>query len=136
MVFDPFRKKWVTNTPEEWVRQQLLHYLTNQGGYPFGRIAVEMAINVNQQILRCDAVLFSGQGTPALIIECKAPNIQLNSKVSDQAMVYRSVFGTGALLLSNGLSHLTVVFRNPEIRTYTGLPEYSELLSLIGIEQL
>lgn len=136
VVFDPFRKKWVPNTPEEWVRQQLLNFLTHQAGYPFGRMAVEMAIDVNHQALRCDAVLFSTTGTPALIIECKAPNVPLNSKVADQAMVYNRALDTGALLLSNGLSHLTVVFQGSDIRTFQGLLTYRELSLLLGVEQL
>ncbi|MDE7092090.1 MAG: type I restriction enzyme HsdR N-terminal domain-containing protein, partial [Muribaculaceae bacterium] len=34
VVFDPLRKKNVILTPEEWVRQNFVSYMTNQLGYP------------------------------------------------------------------------------------------------------
>ena len=46
-IFDIARKKFVLITPEEWVRQHILHYLTNEKKYPLSHIAVERGIKLN-----------------------------------------------------------------------------------------
>ena len=33
MIFDIVRKKYVVLTPEEWVRQHVVHYLVEKNGY-------------------------------------------------------------------------------------------------------
>ena len=43
-IFDTFRKRWVVLTPEEWVRQNFLQYLTKIKKYPPSLIAVEKEI--------------------------------------------------------------------------------------------
>ena len=43
-IFCEWRKRWVRLTPEEWVRQQLLHRLVEQLGYPASLIAVEVPL--------------------------------------------------------------------------------------------
>ncbi|MDR0794087.1 MAG: type I restriction enzyme HsdR N-terminal domain-containing protein, partial [Chitinophagaceae bacterium] len=40
-IWDFIRKKWVRLTPEEWVRQNFLQYLTLTKKYPASLIAVE-----------------------------------------------------------------------------------------------
>ena len=47
VVFDPLRRQWVSLTPEEQVRQKMLHYLVETQKFPAGLIAVEYAIKVN-----------------------------------------------------------------------------------------
>lgn len=127
-VYDSFRKRWVRNTPEEWVRQQLLNFLTVRLGYPPGRLAVETAIAIQGKMLRCDAVVYNQGGEPSVIIECKAPDIPLDSKVVNQAMDYRYILKSGGILCSNGISHLTMVFLPDGCRTvFDGLMSYPEL---------
>ena len=36
VIFDTLRKRYVALTPEEWVRQHFVHYLTDYKGYPKG----------------------------------------------------------------------------------------------------
>ena len=40
MIFDIVRKKYVVLTPEEWVRQHVVHYLVEKKGYAISRVAV------------------------------------------------------------------------------------------------
>ncbi len=47
-IFDPFRKKWVTHTPEEWVRQNFLQYLVKVLNYPASLIAIEKEILIGE----------------------------------------------------------------------------------------
>lgn len=105
-IFDEFRKKQLRLTPEEWVRQHLLHYLTNQLAYPKSRLAVEKSITLNGMTRRYDAVIFDQSGQkPLLLIECKSPEIAINQQVFDQAARYNQVLEVDYFLLSNGLSH-------------------------------
>ena len=47
-VFDRFRKKWVTLTPEEWVRQNFVAYLTQVLKYPESLLAIEKEIKLGE----------------------------------------------------------------------------------------
>jgi hypothetical protein len=44
-IFDPLRKKYVTLTPEEWVRQHFVHYLISEKQFPASLIANEPGSN-------------------------------------------------------------------------------------------
>ena len=46
MIFDIVRKKYVVLTPEEWVRQHVVHYLVEKKGYAISRVAVEREIEL------------------------------------------------------------------------------------------
>src|ERR1700742_4770526 len=87
-IFDDARKKWVSLTPEEWVRQHVLHYLIQDKGYPKSLIAVERGIELNGLQKRFDLVVFDNKGQPNIIIECKAPEEKLNEKVFEQIARY------------------------------------------------
>ncbi len=105
IIFDRFRRKWVTLTPEEWVRQHLLVFLVEEYGYPMSLIAVEYVITVGRKLFRCDAVVFSQPGNPLLLVECKAPSVTLTQQTVDQISAYNMALGLNWLLLSNGLIH-------------------------------
>ena len=40
-IFDIVRKKYILNTPEEWVRQHTVKFLNKQKGYPTSLMAIE-----------------------------------------------------------------------------------------------
>ena len=46
-VFDEVRKKYFKLTPEEWVRQNFIHYLNKDKNYPFGLMGVEKMVKYN-----------------------------------------------------------------------------------------
>lgn len=104
-VFDDWRSKYVPLTPEEEVRQRFLHYLVEHMGYPKGRIATEQMVVVNGMRKRADAVIYNAQSQPHIIIEFKAPEVQLNQKVFDQVAIYCRELGVEYFILSNGLKH-------------------------------
>lgn len=104
-VFDVFRKKWVSLSPEEWVRQHLLHYLTQFLGYPGGRIGVEKAVPGSGPEYRSDIVVYDTRGKAALLIEVKAASVKLDTSVFDQAARYNIRLGVPYLIVSNGLTH-------------------------------
>ena len=124
-IFCEWRKKWVRLTPEEWVRQQLLHRMTEEYGYPVSLIAVEAAITVGEAKKRCDAVVYDTTMQPLVLIECKAETVPLTQKTLDQAIIYNRKLNVPYLILHNGPQTICVHGNN----TYTqGLPRYTDLL--------
>lgn len=105
MIFDDLRRKYVALTPEEWVRQHFVHYLTEHLGYPASMMANEVELAVGQKRLRCDSVLYGMQAEPRMIIEYKAPTIALTQKVFDQISVYNMLLHVDYLMVSNGMQH-------------------------------
>lgn len=100
------RKKSLVLTPEEWVRQHLIHFLIQEKQIPIGLIAAEMAIEINQLSRRCDVVVFGSDGKPRLIVECKAPEINLTEKTFNQIAQYNAALNVDLLMVTNGLQHI------------------------------
>jgi hypothetical protein len=122
-VFDVFRKKFITLTPEEWVRQQLLHDMVNRLGYPTGLLKVEALVNVNGLKQRSDVVVYSKNLEPVLLIECKRPEVDLTQKTFEQAARYNSQLKIPNLFITNGLKHVFC-----EINFNTNIFRYAEYL--------
>ena len=104
-IFDSIRKKYVVLTPEEWVRQNFLQFLIQDKKYPASLIAVEAGLKYNQLQKRMDVLIYSKQGTPYLMVECKAPEIKINQDVFDQIARYNMVFKVKYLVVTNGMHH-------------------------------
>ena len=67
-IFDFVRKKFVSLTPEEWVRQHFLHFMINEKKYPASLMGVEMLVRVNELSQRADIVVYQNDGKPWLIV--------------------------------------------------------------------
>lgn len=104
-VFDAQRSHWVALTPEEWVRQHFVSMLINVKGYPGGRIANEISITLNSTARRCDTVIFDAMKQPLMIVEYKAPSVNVTQKVFDQIVRYNMVLRARYLTVSNGIRH-------------------------------
>lgn len=87
-IFDIIRGRYVSLTPEEWVRQHLLHFLLVDRSYPKGLIAVEKSLKVGTLDKRFDLLVYNREHHPILLAECKAPEIPLDQLVFDQAARY------------------------------------------------
>ena len=124
-IFCEWRHRWVRLTPEEWVRQQLLHRLVEQFGYPASRIAVEAFITVGEAKKRCDAIIYDATMLPLMLIECKAETVPLTQKTLDQAVTYNRKLNVPYLLLHNGPQ--TICIHGNNIYT-SGFPRYADLL--------
>ncbi len=69
MIFDFLRKRYITLTPEEWVRQNFTHFLVHHKGFPPALLANEVSLNLNGSTRRCDTVLYHREGGfPRLIV--------------------------------------------------------------------
>lgn len=120
-VQDLVRKKWLVLSPEEFVRQHLLYYLMTVKQYPASLIAVEKELRLNDLKKRYDLVVYDRNKQPYLLVECKAPYIDLNESVIEQALRYNLVLKAPLLMITNGVSD--VVFTSAqqvvELPTYT-----------------
>ena len=104
-IFDFLRRKYVALTPEEWVRQHFVHFLINHKGYPQGLLTNEVELKVGDKKLRCDTLLYNRALQPQMIIEYKAPHVEITQQVFNQITVYNHLLHVDFLVISNGLQH-------------------------------
>jgi hypothetical protein len=122
-IFDFIRKKWLVLTPEEWVRQHLLNYLVSEKRFASSTIAIEKELVLNDLKKRYDVVVYNKQLKPFLIVECKAPYIELNKSVIEQAQRYNLSVKAELLMISNGISDLVFNLKNEVVE----LPKWNEV---------
>lgn len=105
-IYDCLRQKWVRLTPEEWVRQNFVAFMVDHRGYPRLMMANEVGIRLNNTLRRCDTVVTDRIGAPPLmIVEYKAPTVEITQRVFDQIARYNMVLSARWLVVSNGLRH-------------------------------
>ena len=104
-IFDAFRKKYVVLTPEEWVRQNFLHYLVTEKKYSPSLIALEQSLKYNQLQKRADVLIYDKTGIPLLMVECKAPDVKISQDTFDQIARYNMSFKVSYLVVTNGMDH-------------------------------
>ena len=114
-------------TPEEWVRQHVLHFLISEKKYPISHINVEKQLRLHDTIKRYDIVVFNSNGSIEIIVECKAPKIKINQKVFDQIARYNFVLQATYLIVSNGLEHYNckMDYKNEKYIFLKDIPKYT-----------
>ena len=129
LIFDSLRRKYVALTPEEWVRQNFVSFLINHKGYLAGLMNNEVSLVQNGIKRRCDTLVSDKYGNPIVIVEYKAPNVEITQKVFDQIVRYNYVFRAKYLIVSNGLNHYCCCINYDEVN-YSFLkeiPSYADL---------
>lgn len=104
-VWDMLRRKWLVLTPEEWVRQHFIRFLTGTRGIDPFRIVQEQQLWIDGFSLRADIVVYSRQAEPQLIVECKAAGVAITQEVFNQVAHYNIQLGVPYLVVTNGLQH-------------------------------
>lgn len=102
-IFDIIRKKYIVITPEEIVRQHLIHFLINQMKYPKTLIAVEDGLKVNRMQKRSDVVVYDKVGNVFLAVECKSTKVKLSQYTMDQLSIYNQRYKSKFLAVTNGI---------------------------------
>ena len=125
-VFGAVRKKYITLTPEEWVRQHFIYYLNKEKKYPMGLMRVEQMIKYNNLKIRADIVLYNTQGIPTVIVECKAPSVQINQDTFYQIARYNFQLKVKFLVVTNGMKHFCceMDYENNKITFLDEMPFY------------
>jgi type I site-specific restriction endonuclease len=128
-IFDFIRKKYLVNTPEEWVRQNFIQFLIQEKKYPASLIAIEKALKLNELQKRADAVVYDKNGEAIVLIEFKAPKIKITESTFEQISRYNMVFKVPYLIVSNGLNHYCckIDFTENSFEFIKEIPDYNEL---------
>lgn len=128
-IFDPVRRKYVALTPEEWVRQHFVHYLIEHRNVPMSHIAIEKSLRVSNLAKRADIVVFKGGMKPVLVVECKAPSVDVNQEVFYQILRYNMTLRVDYLVVTNGLRHIycKVDYEQQNAVFIEELPYYDQL---------
>jgi hypothetical protein len=127
-IFDTIRKKFVVLQPEEWVRQNCIHYLIKYKGYPESLINVEKELKINHLKKRYDIIVYNKDGSIHLIVECKAPKVEIKQAAFDQIARYNLELNATYLMLSNGINHYycQMDFDNEKYQFLKDIPDYKE----------
>lgn len=104
-IYDVCRNAYVKLTPEEWVRQHFVGYLRGVLGYSATIIGNEVSLRLNGLSRRADTVVYDAHGEPYIIVEYKAPHVEITQHVFDQIVRYNMVLRARYLAVSNGLKH-------------------------------
>ena len=134
LIWDGLRRKHVVLTPEEWVRQHVVHYLVGHLKYPRGLLVLERGLRYNQRQKRTDVLAMGPAGQPLLLVECKAPGVAIDAAVARQATTYNQTVGAPLLLLTNGLVHYCwrVNFENRTNERLDEIPVFGVAVALAG----
>lgn len=125
-IWEPIRQSWIALTPEEWVRQNLIRFLTDELSYPAGLMQSERKITVGNISKRFDLVVMDKYLNPWLICECKAPSVNITQQVMEQAAIYNSELKCPFLAVTNGMKHYCyeIDFKNGDFKNVGNFPSY------------
>ena len=129
-IYDPLRRKDVSLTPEERVRQWFIEQLRTAAGVPLHQMMSEVALEYGaRKKWRADIVVYGRGGTPMAVVECKRPDVEITKEVLEQALRYNAVLQVPFLFLTNG--HLTYICRKTEdgYEFLDKAPVYEEMLA-------
>ena len=129
VILDTLRKRWVALTPEEWVRQNFVRYLIEDREFPAALMNNEISLTQNGIKRRCDTLVADRQGLPLVIVEYKAPTIEISQKAFDQIVRYNMVLRAQYLIVTNGLSHYCckIDYENNSYAFLQEIPSYNVL---------
>lgn len=126
-LFDGIRKKFIDVTPEEWVRQHIVYFLMSYKQVPASMIALEKQLLLNNTKRRTDIVVYQPNLKPLLIVECKAPEIEINQSTINQALRYNLELKVPYVYLTNGLNHVFIKLDEKTPLVLREIPKYDEL---------
>ncbi|HEX9826550.1 MAG TPA: type I restriction enzyme HsdR N-terminal domain-containing protein [Flavobacteriaceae bacterium] len=127
LIFDGIRKKFVVLQPEEWVRQHCVQYLIQMKNYPKSLINVEKELKINTLRKRYDIVVFNPDGSLHLIVECKAPEVNIDQTTFDQIARYNLELNATYLMVTNGINHYycQMDFEKERYEFLKDIPDYN-----------
>lgn len=129
VILDTLRKRWVALTPEEWVRQNFVRYLIEDREFPAALMNNEISLTQNGIKRRCDTLVADRQGLPLVIVEYKAPTIEISQKAFDQIVRYNMVLKAQYLIVTNGMRHYCckIDYKNNSYAFLQEIPSYNVL---------
>lgn len=127
LIFDEVRKKFVALQPEEWVRQHVVRFLKNEKKYPASLINVEKQFKINGLVKRFDVIVFNSDGSVHLVVECKAPEVDITQQTFDQIARYNLSLKASYLMVTNGLDiiYCQLDYQNEKYVFLKDIPSYN-----------
>lgn len=125
-VFDAIRKTWLLLTEEEWVRQNFIQYLITELHYPATLIALEKELELNGLKKRFDILVYDREHHPWMLIECKAPQIELSDAALEQVLRYHITIPVPFLVITNGKSTYGWEKVSGELKMLDKLPAWEQ----------
>ncbi|MEN8137977.1 MAG: type I restriction enzyme HsdR N-terminal domain-containing protein [Bacteroidota bacterium] len=125
-IFDTIRKKYLVLTPEEWVRQNFVHFLIEEKGYPNSHFSIEKGIKVSNTQKRVDIVVYNRDRQIEVLVECKAPEVKITQNTFDQIARYNMTLDAKYLVVTNGINHYfaQLDYKNKKYIFLKELPSY------------
>ncbi|WP_317167992.1 type I restriction enzyme HsdR N-terminal domain-containing protein [Blattabacterium cuenoti] len=100
------RRKFFSFTKEEATRQYIIFLLKKMKNYKNFNFKVEVPFRIHNLNKRLDILVSLQKNKPYIIIECKAPNIEITQKTFDQISRYNKIIKSPYLMISNGIQNL------------------------------
>ena len=126
-VWDPLRRKEVALTPEERVRQWFITVLRDELGVPPYEMMSEATLSYGGKAWRADIVVYRRSMTPAMVVECKRPDVELTREVLEQALRYNLVLDVNWIVITNGKKTLVFARNLNDFTRMDRLPVYGEI---------
>jgi len=128
LIWDPLRRKEVTATPEEQVRQWFILQLQEVFKVPLHMMKSEVGFKFGNKQYRADILVYDKELRPLAVVECKRPSVPLDAAVVEQSMRYNSVLGVNYIILTNG--NLTYLYKLKDgiFVPCDSVPDYNEML--------
>ena len=111
-VWDPLRKKNVTLTPEEKVRQWFIGVLRDRLKVPVHMMMSEVSLKFGDKPFRADILVYGRDTSPLMVVECKKEEVEMGRSVFEQALKYNLSLGVKYIVITNGRK--TFGFRRTE----------------------
>lgn len=121
-VQDVLRRQRLLLTPEEWVRQHVLHWLLTVSRFPSTLLAVER--QVGKSTKRADVVGYQRNGSALLLVECKSPSEPIDQETVRQAVLYNQTLHCRYIWLTNGLVHRVLEMEGEVVHQLPHLPDF------------
>lgn len=126
-VWDPLRRKEVALTPEERVRQWFIAVLRDELGVPPYEMMSEATLSYGGKAWRADIVVYRRNMSPAMVVECKRPDVELTREVLEQALRYNLVLDVNWIVITNGKKTLVFARNLNDFTRRDRLPVYGEI---------
>ena len=126
LIFDIIRRKYVVLTPEEWVRQSMIHFLIHDRNYPRSLIKVESGLKYNDLARRSDILIYDREVNPFMLVECKTFQYPMSDKAAEQLARYNHTIKAPYIVLTNGLKHFCYQVVKDQVTPIGDLPVFPD----------
>lgn len=132
-IWDSLRKKNVSLTPEERVRQWFISYLNMELKVPLHLMMSEVAFSFGDKRYRADIIIYDRKAAPLAVVECKRPEVRIDREVAQQVIRYNMSLNIRYIFITNGKTSF-VFARSADSSVFTPLtaaPSYDEMVGNI-----